>query len=63
MTSSVNMLCKNVFEKEIQFINSRIRSLNEQPYDDETDTRLAQEEIWTLEENKKYLEKRVKELA
>lgn len=57
------MLCKNVFEKEIQFINSRIRSLNEQPYDDETDTRLAQEEIWTLEENKKYLEKRVKELA
>lgn len=63
MTSSVNMLCKNVFEKEIQHINGRIRFLNEQPYDDETDTRLAQEEVWTLEENRKYLERRVKELS
>jgi hypothetical protein len=63
MTSSVNMLSKNVFEKEIQHINNRIRFLNQQPYDDETDVRLAQEEVWTLEENRKYLEQRVKELS
>lgn len=63
MTSSVNMLSKNVFEKEIQHINGRIRFLNEQPYDDETDIRLAQEEVWALEENRKYLEQRVKELS
>jgi hypothetical protein len=63
MTSSVAMLSKNVFEREIQHINSRIRFLNEQPYDDETDIRLAQEEIWALEENRKYLQQRVKELT
>jgi hypothetical protein len=63
MTSSVNMLSKNVFEKEIQHINGRIRFLNEQSYDDETDIRLAQEEVWALEENRKYLEQRVKELS
>ena len=55
MTSSVNMLSKNVFEKEVQYIESRIRFLNEQPYDDETDIRLAQEEIWSLEEASTYL--------
>ena len=63
MTSSVSMLSKNVFEKEIQHIESRIRFLNQQPYDDETDIRLAQEEIWSLEESRKYLEQRVKELS
>jgi hypothetical protein len=63
MTSSVAMLSKNVFEREVQHINSRIRFLNEQPYDDETDIRLAQEEIWALEENRKYLQQRVKELT
>lgn len=63
MTSSVNMLCKNVFEKEIQFIESRIRFLNEQSHDDETDTRMAQQEIWSLEEASAYLSQRVKELA
>ena len=37
MTSSVAMLSKNVFEREIQHIESRVRFLNQQPYDDETD--------------------------
>lgn len=57
------MLSKNVFDREIKHIEGRIRFLNEQPYDDETDARLAQEEIWSLEENRKYLEQRVKELS
>ena len=63
MTSSVSMLSKNVFEREIQHIESRIRFLNQQPYDDETDIRLAQEEIWSLEEAAAYLRARVKELS
>ena len=63
MTSSVNMLSKNVFEKEIQHINARIRFLNEQPYDDETDVRMAQEEVWALEEAATYLSQRIKELS
>lgn len=63
MASSVNMLSKNVFEREIQHIESRIRFLNEQSYDDETDIRLAQEEIWALEEAATYLRGRIKELS
>lgn len=63
MTSSVNMLSKNVFEREIQDVNSRIKFLNEQPYDDETDIRLAQEEVWDLESYRSHLERRIKELS
>lgn len=57
------MLCKNVFEKEAGLIRSHIEFLNEQPDDDATDARLAQEEIWELEEVLKYFNKRIADLA
>lgn len=57
------MLCKNVFEKEVGAIKTRIRLLEEQSDDDATDARLAQEEIWELEEVLKYFKKRIADLA
>lgn len=57
------MLCKNVFEKEAGTIRSRIKFLEEQPNDDATDARLAQEEIWELEEVLRYFNKRIADLA
>lgn len=63
MSSSTDMIAKNVFEREVQYIEGRIRFLDQQPYDDETDTRLAQEEVWTLEETRTYLSIRIKELS
>ena len=57
------MLCKNVFEKEAGSIRTRIRFLEEQSDDDATDARLAQEEIWELEEVLKYFNKRIADLV
>lgn len=63
MSSSTDMIAKNVFEREVQYIESRIRFLDQQPYDNETDVRLAQEEVWTLNEASVYLTSRIKELS
>ena len=63
MNSSTNMIAKNVLEREVQYIDSRVRFLNEHPYDDETDIRMAQEEVWILEEARTYLADRIKELS
>ena len=52
-----------LFEKELETITGRIRFLNQQPYDDETDARIAQNEIWDLEPIVAYLEKRIADLA
>ncbi len=52
-----------LFEKELETIKGRIRFLNEQPYDDETDARIAQNEIWDLEVIQFYLENKLADLA
>jgi hypothetical protein len=52
-----------LFEQELEAVKGRIRFLNEQPYDDETDARIAQNEIWDLEPIVAYLEKRIADLA
>lgn len=57
------MLTTNVFQKEVQLLNSQINALNAEDFQDFTDARLAQERIWELEEIKAYFEKRIKELS
>jgi len=52
-----------IFEKELETIKGRIRFLNQQSYDDETDARIAQNEIWDLEPIVAYLEKKIADLA
>jgi hypothetical protein len=61
-TSDYPTLSRLIFEKELEDIKGRVRFLNQQSYDDETDARIAQNEIWDLEPIAKYLEKRIEDL-
>lgn len=62
-TSDYPTLSRLIFEKELETIAGRIRFLNQQSYDDETDARIAQNEIWDLEPIVTYLKKRIADLA
>ena len=62
-TSDYPILSRFIFEKELEDIKGRVRFLNQQSYDDETDARIAQNEIWDLEPIVTYLKKRIADLA
>jgi len=62
-TSDYPTLSRLIFEKELEDIKGRVRFLNQQSYDDETDARIAQNEVWDLEPIVAYLKKRIADLA